>query len=54
MRVSSWGMVVGGGRVGEEGGIPKMASMMWSVEEVAEWKSSVKGMERFWSWVVRR
>ena len=31
-----------------------MASTMWSVEEVAEWKSSVKGMERFWSWVVRR
>ena len=42
-----------GERLGRNG-IPKMASTMWSVEEVAEWKSSVKGMERFWSWVVRR
>lgn len=39
---------------GESRGLPKMASMIWSVSLSAEGKSFVKEMLRFFSWVERR
>lgn len=43
-----------GSRTSPEKEKPKMASTTWSVSLRAEGKSSVNGMLRLWSWVLRR